>query len=215
MFAFLKGRRAEPDRAADAERTAAADVPAGGPAPASGTPPDVPAETPPAPAATGPTSAAADHPLAAMVWDSPDVPRDEPPAEPAGAPSHGLDVGALVAPSETAPGSGYGPADQDRTDALKPLIVEALSTIYDPEIPVNIYELGLIYEIVADAESRVTVTMTLTSPACPAAQQLPSEARYKTKAVEGVTDAYVDVVWEPPWTKDMMSETAKLALGMF
>lgn len=161
-----------------------------------------------------PTSAEEDHPLAAMVWDTPDVPH--PDEIPTAATSHGLDVGALVAPPPAASaGPGYGEADQARTDALKPKIVEALSTIYDPEIPVNIYELGLIYDIVSDADGRVTVTMTLTSPACPSAQQLPSEARYKTKAVEGVSDAYVDVVWEPPWTKDLMSETAKMALGMF
>ena len=168
---------------------------------------------PPATSSDEPTSAAADHPLAAMVWDSPDVPRPEDEAPSA---THGLDVGALVAPSpESSAGPGYGEKDEAKTDALKPQIVEALSTIYDPEIPVNIYELGLIYDIVSDAEGRVTVTMTLTSPACPSAQQLPSEARYKTKAVAGVSDAYVDVVWEPPWTKDLMSETAKMALGMF
>jgi metal-sulfur cluster biosynthetic enzyme len=80
---------------------------------------------------------------------------------------------------------------------------------------VNIYELGLIYKVESDAESRVRVEMTLTSPACPSAQQLPSEVRYKVKAVDGVSDCHVEVVWEPPWTKDMMSETAKLTLGMF
>jgi len=168
MFSFLKGKTA--------------------------TPPDATAPATP----TGvPTSAEADHPLAAMVWDSPDVPHAE--EVPTSATSHGLDVGALVAPPPAASaGPGYGEMDQARTDALKPKIVEALSTIYDPEIPVNIYELGLIYDIVSDADGRVTVTMTLTSPACPSAQQLPSEARYKTKAVEGVSDAYVDVVTEPP-----------------
>ena len=67
----------------------------------------------------------------------------------------------------------------------------------------------------ADAEGRVRVDMTLTSPACPSAQQLPSEVRFKVKAIEGVKDCAVEVVWEPPWTKDMMSETAKLTLGMF
>ena len=103
-------------------------------------------------------------------------------------------------------------ADQTQ---IEQLVVDGLRTVYDPEIPVNIYELGLIYKIEADAESRVHVDMTLTSPACPSAQQLPSEVRYKVKAVEGVSDCTVEVVWEPPWTKDMMSETAKLTLGMF
>ena len=113
------------------------------------------------------------------------------------------------------PPPAFGPVDAARTEALKEPIVAAISTVFDPEIPVNIYELGLIYKIEADAESRVHVDMTLTSPACPSAQQLPSEVRYKVKAVEGVSDCTVEVVWEPPWTKDMMSETAKLTLGMF
>jgi FeS assembly SUF system protein len=143
------------------------------------------------------------------------------PATPASAPverdGEGLKLDALFAPPTTA-ASGQpevGPADAAKTDALKPAIVEALNTIFDPEIPVNIYELGLIYDIIVDADDRVGVRMTLTSPACPSAQQLPSEVRYKVKAVAGVADCSVDVVWEPPWTKDMMSETAKLSLGLF
>ena len=111
--------------------------------------------------------------------------------------------------------SQIGPKDDARTTELTPKVVEAISTVFDPEIPVNIYELGLIYKIEADADSRVKVEMTLTSPACPSAQQLPSEVRYKVKALEGVTDAFVEVVWEPAWTKDLMSEDAKIALGMF
>ncbi|MBA2354101.1 MAG: SUF system Fe-S cluster assembly protein [Acidobacteria bacterium] len=98
---------------------------------------------------------------------------------------------------------------------LEGKVIEAVRQVFDPEIPVNIYELGLIYAIEVDAENRVKVNMTLTSPACPSAQQLPSEARYKVKAIEGVTDAQVEVIWEPPWTKDLMSEDAKIALGMF
>jgi FeS assembly SUF system protein len=108
-----------------------------------------------------------------------------------------------------------GPADPAAMAELEPKVAAALGTIFDPEIPVNIYELGLIYGIVVDASRRVAVRMTLTSPACPSAQQLPSEALYKVKAVPGVTDATVDVVWEPPWSKDMMSEAAKLSLGIF
>jgi FeS assembly SUF system protein len=127
-----------------------------------------------------------------------------------------LNVDALVAPPATAPeAAAFGQVDQAKTDALSPAIVDAISTVFDPEIPVNIYELGLIYKIEADAEGRVRVDMTLTSPACPSAQQLPSEVRFKVKAIEGVKDCAVEVVWEPPWTKDMMSETAKLTLGMF
>jgi FeS assembly SUF system protein len=129
-----------------------------------------------------------------------------------------LNVDALLAPPSPSASSAQpavGPADPVQTDALKPPIVEAISTVFDPEIPVNIYELGLIYDITVDAERRVAVRMTLTSPACPSAQQLPSEVRYKVKAVDGVTDCAVDVVWEPPWTKEMMSEAAKLSLGLF
>jgi FeS assembly SUF system protein len=130
----------------------------------------------------------------------------------------GLNVDALVAPpspSATSSQPEIGEIDAVKTEAMKPAIVDAISTVFDPEIPVNIYELGLIYEINVDTDSRVGVRMTLTSPACPSAQQLPSEVRYKVKALDGVADCNVEIVWEPPWTKDMMSETAKLSLGIF
>jgi FeS assembly SUF system protein len=136
--------------------------------------------------------------------------------EPAAPSEPALNVDALVAPPATPPAeAAFGPVDAAKTEALSPAIIDAISTVFDPEIPVNIYELGLIYTIEADAEGRVHVNMTLTSPACPSAQQLPSEVRFKVKAIEGVKDCAVEVVWEPPWTKDMMSETAKLTLGMF
>jgi FeS assembly SUF system protein len=138
-----------------------------------------------------------------------------PPAPDAPVMNGDLNVGALLQPPPAAAAAAFGTVDPDRTDVLKPSVVEAISTVFDPEIPVNIYELGLIYEILADIESRVLVRMTLTSPACPSAQQLPSEVRYKVKALEGVSDCTVEIVWEPPWTKDMMSETARLSLGMF
>jgi FeS assembly SUF system protein len=130
----------------------------------------------------------------------------------------GLDVGALLAPPPASASSSQpqiGEIDPVKTEAMKPAIVDAISTVFDPEIPVNIYELGLIYEINVDTDSRVGIHMTLTSPACPSAQQLPSEVRYKVKALDGVADCNVEIVWEPPWTKDMMSETAKLSLGIF
>ena len=94
-------------------------------------------------------------------------------------------------------------------------VIAAISTVYDPEIPVDIYELGLIYEILVDADRQVLVKMTLTSPACPSAQQIPSEVRYKIKALPEVKEAWVEIVWEPPWSKDRMSEAAKLTLGFF
>ena len=89
-----------------------------------------------------------------------------------------------------------------------------LRTIYDPEIPVNIYEIGLIYTIDIDEAKAVNVRMTLTSPACPAAGVLPGEVEDKVRSVEGVTDAKVEVVWDPVWTPAMMSESARLQLGM-
>ena len=105
--------------------------------------------------------------------------------------------------------------DPEKTAALKPAIIAAISTVYDPEIPVNIWELGLIYDVAADASGKALVTMTLTAPGCPAAQSLPSEVESKVRAVEGVSDAKVDVVWEPGWTKDRMSDAAKLQLGLW
>ena len=98
---------------------------------------------------------------------------------------------------------------------LRPQIMDALATVYDPEIPVNITELGLIYDVFVDAEARVGIRMTLTAPACPAAQILPGEVRDKASKVPGVADAKVEVVWDPPWTKERMSEAAKLQLGLF
>jgi FeS assembly SUF system protein len=105
--------------------------------------------------------------------------------------------------------------DASRSSALKPLIIKALSTVYDPEIPVNIYELGLIYDIIVDATSTVGIRMTLTAPACPAAQFLPEQVRTSVAGVPGVSDVKVDVVWEPPWDRDRMSEAAKLQLGLW
>ena len=92
-------------------------------------------------------------------------------------------------------------------------IIQRLKTCFDPEIPVDIYELGLIYETKIDEEGNVYVKMTLTSPMCPVAGSLPAEVREKVKSVEGVKDVYVDLVWDPPWDKDMMSDYAKVELG--
>ncbi len=100
------------------------------------------------------------------------------------------------------------------TEALKQKVVECLHTIFDPEIPVNIYELGLIYEIDILPVNNVQIVMTLTSPACPAAQTIPVEVDQKVRLIEGVNDVYVSVTWSPPWDKSMMSEAAQLELGM-
>ena len=97
---------------------------------------------------------------------------------------------------------------------LKEKIITALKTVYDPEIPVNIYDLGMIYEVIVGTEQDVEVKMTLTSPACPVAGTLPGEVQVKVGSVEGVSAAKVDLVWEPPWTPELMSEPAKLKLNM-
>jgi len=99
------------------------------------------------------------------------------------------------------------------TAALKEKVIEKLKTIYDPEIPVDIYELGLIYEVNILPISNVQVVMTLTAPSCPAAQTLPVEVDQKLRQIEGVNDVHVAVTWNPPWDKSMMSETAQLELG--
>lgn len=116
------------------------------------------------------------------------------------------------------PAVGGGDAPNAAEPSSKPLrtaIVAALQTCYDPEIPVDIYELGLIYSITFSAEDRVLIQMTLTSPMCPAAQSLPSEVKQKVESVAGVAHAEVEVVWEPPWEPAMMTEAARLQLGMF
>ena len=97
---------------------------------------------------------------------------------------------------------------------IKSKIIEAVKKIYDPEIPVNIYELGLIYKIDVDEKNKVNVDMTLTSPNCPVAESLPNEVKENIKKVEGVSDVNLNLVWEPPWDKDKMSESAKLELNL-
>jgi FeS assembly SUF system protein len=97
---------------------------------------------------------------------------------------------------------------------LEEKIIEVLKNCYDPEIPVNIFELGLIYEIAIDDNANVEVKMTLTSPACPVAGSLPGEVEYKIRNIPEVNDVKIQLVWNPPWDKDMMSDVAKLELGM-
>ena len=93
-------------------------------------------------------------------------------------------------------------------------IVEMLRTCYDPEIPVDIYEMGLIYDIKVEPTGETEIKMTLTSPNCPAAQSIPAEVEQKVKSVPEVTDARIEIVWDPPWHLDLMSEEAKLQLGL-
>ena len=105
-------------------------------------------------------------------------------------------------------------ADAAQMAALAPQVVDALRTVFDPEIPVNIYDLGLIYDVLVDADRKVGIRMTLTAPACPAAQTLPGEVREAAKRVEGVSSARVEIVFDPPWAMDRMSEAARLQLGL-
>jgi len=99
-------------------------------------------------------------------------------------------------------------------EELKQKVIDVLQTIYDPELPVNIYELGLIYEVSVLPLNNVQIVMTLTAPSCPAAQSLPVEVDQKVHQIEGVNDVHVAVTWTPPWNKSMMSEAAQLELGM-
>ncbi len=135
-------------------------------------------------------------PAAEMTPPRVEPPRAQPPAPP--------------------PETTHDPVEPDplKTLELKPKLIEALSKVYDPEIPVNIYELGLIYDIDVNADGLVGIRMTLTSPGCPAAQSLPGEVKAKAKTVPGVSDAWVDVVWEPTWDMSKMSDAAKLQLGL-
>ncbi len=97
---------------------------------------------------------------------------------------------------------------------IKNKVVEEIKKIYDPEIPVNIYELGLIYRLEVDEKNKVNIDMTLTSPNCPVAESLPNEVKNNIMKIEGVSDVNLNLVWEPPWDKDKMSEAAKLELNL-
>jgi FeS assembly SUF system protein len=99
-------------------------------------------------------------------------------------------------------------------EAIRERIIERLHTVYDPEIPVDIYELGLIYEVKVDEGGKVGIRMTLTSPMCPAAEALPPEVETRAREVAGVTGVELELVWDPPWTPERMSEAARLELGM-
>lgn len=126
-----------------------------------------------------------------------------------------LSLGDEPSPHEpsTPLASDNAPAGNIRDAIVKEEVIEALQTVYDPEIPVNIYELGLIYDLVVE-NGQVWIKMTLTSPACPVAGTLPIEAENKAASVPGVENVEVELVWEPPYTMEMMSESARLQLGL-
>lgn len=116
---------------------------------------------------------------------------------------------AAAAPDDATSGAELGDRDHD----LEMRVIDMLRTIYDPEIPVDIYELGLIYQVEADGKGDVKVVMTLTTPHCPVAESLPGEVETKIRGVDGVNDVDVEVTWDPPWDQTMMSEAARLELG--
>lgn len=116
------------------------------------------------------------------------------------------------------PATKYGawtPEGETKPHVNEDAVIGAISTIYDPEIPVNIYELGLVYAVEISAEGAVRIEMTLTSPGCPSAQELPPQVHEAVMAVDGVTACDVQVVWDPPWDPSRMSDDARLALNMF
>ena len=109
----------------------------------------------------------------------------------------------------------FGFSKKPDNDALKEAVIVGLKTVFDPEIPVNVYDLGLIYDIAIDDKQHVAIQMTLTSPGCPVAQTFPGTIEKAVNEVEGVADCTVELVWEPTWTQERMTEAAKLELGMF
>lgn len=131
---------------------------------------------------------------------------------PASAAPGALDGAVSGSPSASATSSLGATAHGDGA-SIQDKVVEALTTVFDPEIPVNIYELGLVYDVDVAQDGEVTVTMTLTTPNCPVAGSLPGEVQDKIAAIDGVTKAHVNLVWEPAWTPERMSEAAKLELG--
>lgn len=127
-------------------------------------------------------------------------------------------VESAPVPVENAPLENAPPTSTEAAGAVPSIedgIVEALKTVYDPEIPVNIYEMGLIYDLNVELGGRVQIKMTLTSPGCPVAGTLPGEVKDRVETVPGVAGAEVEVVWDPVWNPSMMSEAARLQLGMF
>ncbi|KWV92307.1 SUF system Fe-S cluster assembly protein [Erythrobacter sp. YT30] len=132
---------------------------------------------------------------------------DEAPAEPAPKRERDYLEGFLAAKPADASATGDG-------GELQQAVIDALKEIYDPEIPVNIYDLGLIYGVEVDDEADATVTMTLTTPHCPVAETMPGEVELRASSVPGIRDAEVNLVWDPPWSPEKMSDEARLELGM-
>lgn len=144
-----------------------------------------------------------------------DVPADPlpPPAPPSSPPPKSTGPGSKWPFAEPSEAERAAMADLPPAD-LREAVIDVLLTIYDPEIPVNIYDLGLVYAVDVGPDKDVTIRMTLTSPACPVAESLPPEVEQKVRCVPGIGPVKVDLVWEPPWGKHLLSEAARLQLGM-
>jgi len=145
---------------------------------------------------------------AASTASYPPDPAIAPPAAAPPAPQYLSQEQLARVPSHARDHEGSAP------EPLRQAIVDALRSVYDPEIPVNIYDIGLIYDVAIDAEQRVKIAMTLTSPSCPAAESLPPEVQARVAGVDGVNQVDIDLVWEPTWAPVMMSEDARLILNV-
>lgn len=111
-------------------------------------------------------------------------------------------------------GMGNSPIHRIQAEAAKSEIIEAIRTVYDPELPVNVYDLGLIYQIDVDEDGAANIQMTLTTPACPVAGSLPGDVQKRVAAIPGITDVNVELVWDPPWSPERMSDAARLQLNL-
>jgi FeS assembly SUF system protein len=135
------------------------------------------------------------------------------PAQEAPQQAHARPIAPDPSSPAATPEAAPSPVNESGGETVKDRIVQMLTTIYDPEIPVNIYEMGLIYDLDINPDGDVAIKMTLTAPTCPVAESLPPEVEAKVGSVEGVRSVKVELTWEPPWTPEKMSEAAKLELG--
>ncbi len=155
-----------------------------------------------------------------MFWKKRDERDGEKASEAAATESATAALPATAAPPATAATAAESAAKRApdvplETGLMREQVIGQLRTVYDPEIPVNIYELGLVYKIDVDPEGNVKIEMTLTSPACPSAAEIPLDVRRKVESIDGVKSVDVEIVWDPPWTMEFMSEAARVQLGFF
>jgi FeS assembly SUF system protein len=173
-----------------------------------------PIETPqPNEPATKPEPAAAETSSGAMPADVAHAATPDAAAAPGSAASDAVAPASVeAAPADTAAAPAGARVDRAK---MEQLVIDALHTVYDPEIPVDIYELGLIYSIDVSDDGKIAITMTLTTPACPVAGSMPGQVEKVVRMIDGVTDVVVDLVWEPTWGPAMMTESARLQLNMY